>query len=146
MLWGLNKPCCVLTLKWKKKRESNNNKQATANSDRVEIKCPNQTPSFQTRTREWSDSVIIRHALCSCYSKKAMKWEIRLSMKCRSVACIWSGTPFPHRVTAVAALTEPPTPTFYTAGSDGSIIWWTISSSPSTPVFSFFLFSFPIIK
>ncbi|XP_014508960.1 uncharacterized protein LOC106768362 isoform X2 [Vigna radiata var. radiata] len=54
-------------------------------------------------------------------------------MKCRSVACIWSGTPFPHRVTAVAALTEPPTPTFYTAGSDGSIIWWTISSSPSTP-------------
>ncbi|XP_027916388.1 uncharacterized protein LOC114175787 isoform X2 [Vigna unguiculata] len=54
-------------------------------------------------------------------------------MKCRSVACIWSGTPFPHRVTAVAALTEPPTPTFYTAGSDGSIIWWTISSSTSTP-------------
>ncbi|KAK7369730.1 hypothetical protein VNO80_11773 [Phaseolus coccineus] len=54
-------------------------------------------------------------------------------MKCRSVACIWSGTPFPHRVTAVAALTEPPTPTFYTAGSDGSIIWWTLSSSTSTP-------------
>lgn len=53
-------------------------------------------------------------------------------MKCRSVACIWSGTPFPHRVTAVAALTEPPTPTFYTAGSDGSVIWWTLSHSNST--------------
>ncbi|KAL3021525.1 hypothetical protein AAZX31_05G197500 [Glycine max] len=53
-------------------------------------------------------------------------------MKCRSVACIWSGTPFPHRVTAVAALTEPPTPTFYTAGSDGSVIWWTLSNSTST--------------
>ncbi|KAL5188830.1 Serine/threonine-protein phosphatase PP1 [Glycine soja] len=52
--------------------------------------------------------------------------------KCRSVACIWSGTPFPHRVTAVAALTEPPTPTFYTAGSDGSVIWWTLSNSTST--------------
>lgn len=53
-------------------------------------------------------------------------------MKCRSVACIWSGTPFPHRVTAVSALTEPPTPTFYTAGSDGSVIWWTLSNSNST--------------
>ncbi|XP_061337826.1 uncharacterized protein LOC133284767 isoform X2 [Gastrolobium bilobum] len=52
-------------------------------------------------------------------------------MKCRSVACIWSGTPFPHRVTAVAALTEPPSPAFYTAGSDGSIIWWTLSHSNS---------------
>ncbi|KAJ1405973.1 WD40/YVTN repeat-like-containing domain superfamily [Sesbania bispinosa] len=53
----------------------------------------------------------------------------------RSVACIWSGTPFPHarRVTAVAAFTEPPTPTFYTAGSDGSIIWWTLSTSTPTP-------------
>ncbi|RDX80160.1 WD repeat-containing protein 7, partial [Mucuna pruriens] len=59
-------------------------------------------------------------------------------MKCRSVACIWSGTPFPHRVTAVAALTEPPTPTLYTAGSDGSVIWWTLSHSNPTspPVFS----------
>ncbi|KAK7318180.1 hypothetical protein RJT34_02879 [Clitoria ternatea] len=46
-------------------------------------------------------------------------------MKCRSVACIWSATPFPHRVTAVAASTH----TFYTAGSDGSIIWWTLSTS-----------------
>ncbi|KAK7399165.1 hypothetical protein VNO78_10341 [Psophocarpus tetragonolobus] len=53
-------------------------------------------------------------------------------MKCRSVACIWSGTPFPHGVTAVAALTEPPTPSFYTAGADGSIIWWTWSFSNST--------------
>ena len=51
-------------------------------------------------------------------------------MKCRSVACIWSDTPFPHRVTAVAALPEPPTPTFYTAGSNGSVIWWTLSTSP----------------
>ncbi|XP_027342263.1 uncharacterized protein LOC113855028 isoform X2 [Abrus precatorius] len=53
-------------------------------------------------------------------------------MKCRSVACIWSGTPFPHNITAVAAFTGPPTPTFYTAGSDGSIIWWTLSPSNST--------------
>ncbi|OIW09950.1 hypothetical protein TanjilG_32099 [Lupinus angustifolius] len=45
-------------------------------------------------------------------------------MKCRSVACILPGTPFPHRVTAVAAF--PPT-TFFTAGSDGSIIWWSLS-------------------
>nr|KYP58650.1 WD repeat-containing protein 7 [Cajanus cajan] len=55
-------------------------------------------------------------------------------MKCKSVACIWSGTPFPHRVTAVAALTEPPTPSFYTAGSDGSVIWWSLShSNPTSP-------------
>ncbi|CAJ1937362.1 unnamed protein product [Sphenostylis stenocarpa] len=54
-------------------------------------------------------------------------------MKCRSVACIWSGTPFPHRVTAVATLAEPRTSTFYTAGSDGSVVWWTLSSSTSTP-------------
>ncbi|KAE9597785.1 hypothetical protein Lal_00041492 [Lupinus albus] len=45
-------------------------------------------------------------------------------MKCRSVTCILSGTPFPHRVTAVVAF--PPT-TFFTAGSDGSIIWWSLS-------------------
>ncbi|KAL2342718.1 hypothetical protein Fmac_004003 [Flemingia macrophylla] len=53
-------------------------------------------------------------------------------MKCKSVACIWSGTPFPHHVTAVAALAEPPTPAFYTAGSDGSVIWWTLSRSNPT--------------
>ncbi|KAL1364345.1 hypothetical protein HN51_012545 [Arachis hypogaea] len=46
-------------------------------------------------------------------------------MKCRSVACIWSGTPFPHRVTAVAAFSSPPS--LFTSGSDGSIIWWSIS-------------------
>ncbi|KAK7251371.1 hypothetical protein RIF29_34501 [Crotalaria pallida] len=45
-------------------------------------------------------------------------------MKCRSVACILPGTPFPHRVTAVASF--PPT-SFFTAGSDGSIIWWSLS-------------------
>ncbi|CAL5214885.1 unnamed protein product [Lathyrus oleraceus] len=55
-------------------------------------------------------------------------------MKCRSVACIWSGTPFPsaHKLTAVAAFTQPPSPAFYTAGSDGSIIWWSLSTSTST--------------
>ncbi|KAL5749967.1 hypothetical protein ACOSP7_024570 [Xanthoceras sorbifolium] len=50
-------------------------------------------------------------------------------MKCRSVACIWSGTPPSHRVTATAALTHPPT--LYTGGSDGSILWWTFSDSDS---------------
>ncbi|XP_073225882.1 uncharacterized protein [Cicer arietinum] len=56
-------------------------------------------------------------------------------MKCRSVACIWSGTPFPsaHKLTAVVAFTQPPTSAFYTAGSDGSIIWWTLSTSTSSP-------------
>ncbi|KAH0910586.1 hypothetical protein HID58_033907 [Brassica napus] len=50
-------------------------------------------------------------------------------MKCRSVACLWSRAPPSHRVTATAALTNPPT--LYTGGSDGSIIWWSISSSES---------------
>ncbi|CAE6132749.1 unnamed protein product [Arabidopsis arenosa] len=48
-------------------------------------------------------------------------------MKCRSVACLWSGAPPSHRVTATASITNPPT--LYTGGSDGSIIWWNISSS-----------------
>ncbi|XP_019084074.1 PREDICTED: uncharacterized protein LOC104707426 [Camelina sativa] len=48
-------------------------------------------------------------------------------MKCRSVACLWSRAPPSHRVTATAALTN--SPTLYTGGSDGSIIWWSISSS-----------------
>ncbi|KAK4435409.1 hypothetical protein Salat_0704300 [Sesamum alatum] len=48
-------------------------------------------------------------------------------MKCKSLACIWSGSPPVHRVTAVAALHEPPT--LYTGGSDGSIIWWNLVSS-----------------
>ncbi|CAE6132780.1 unnamed protein product [Arabidopsis arenosa] len=48
-------------------------------------------------------------------------------MKCRSVACLWSRAPPSHRVTATASLTNPPT--LYTGGSDGSIIWWSISSS-----------------
>ncbi|XP_057968942.1 uncharacterized protein LOC131158232 isoform X2 [Malania oleifera] len=50
-------------------------------------------------------------------------------MKCRSVACVWSASPFPHRVTATAVLSRPPT--LYTGGSDGSIIWWTLSGDPS---------------
>ncbi|XP_049362468.1 uncharacterized protein LOC125827154 isoform X1 [Solanum verrucosum] len=53
-------------------------------------------------------------------------------MKCKSIACIWSGSPPVHKVTAVAALNNPPT--LYTGGSDGSIIWWNISSSEITPV------------
>ncbi|KAK6137386.1 hypothetical protein DH2020_028858 [Rehmannia glutinosa] len=48
-------------------------------------------------------------------------------MKCKSLACIWSGSPPVHRVTAVAVLHEPPT--LYTGGSDGSIIWWNLISS-----------------
>ncbi|XP_054824182.1 uncharacterized protein LOC129322131 isoform X2 [Prosopis cineraria] len=52
-------------------------------------------------------------------------------MRCRSVACIWSGTPPPHRVTAVASFSQPPS--FYTGGSDGSIIWWALSDSYSSP-------------
>ncbi|XP_059276274.1 uncharacterized protein LOC132030595 isoform X2 [Lycium ferocissimum] len=53
-------------------------------------------------------------------------------MKCKSIACIWSGSPPVHKVTAVAALNNPPT--LYTGGSDGSIIWWNISSTEITPV------------
>ncbi|KAL0547046.1 hypothetical protein IC582_016968 [Cucumis melo] len=53
-------------------------------------------------------------------------------MKCQSVACIWSGTPLSHRVTATAVLSQPPT--LYTGGSDGSIIWWKISISDSSTV------------
>ncbi|KAF7828220.1 WD repeat-containing protein 7 [Senna tora] len=52
-------------------------------------------------------------------------------MKCRSVACIWAGTPPPHRVTAVTAFSQPPI--FYTGGSDGSIIWWAFSDNNSNP-------------
>lgn len=48
------------------------------------------------------------------------------------MACIWSGSPPVHRVTAVAALHEPPT--LYTGGSDGSIIWWNLNSSLVKPV------------
>ncbi|KAJ6388600.1 hypothetical protein OIU77_027041 [Salix suchowensis] len=50
-------------------------------------------------------------------------------MKCRSVACIWPDTPPSHKVTASAALNHPPT--LYTGGSDGSILWWNLSSSDS---------------
>ncbi|XP_057994581.1 uncharacterized protein LOC110664135 isoform X2 [Hevea brasiliensis] len=50
-------------------------------------------------------------------------------MKCRSVACVWSGTPPGHRITATAVLNQPPT--LYTGGSDGSIIWWNLSTSDS---------------
>ncbi|XP_062146298.1 uncharacterized protein LOC133854226 isoform X2 [Alnus glutinosa] len=52
-------------------------------------------------------------------------------MKCRSVACIWSGTPPSHRVTATAVLNQPPT--LYTGGSDGSIVWWSLSSADPNP-------------
>ncbi|KAG6409309.1 hypothetical protein SASPL_127346 [Salvia splendens] len=52
-------------------------------------------------------------------------------MKCKSVACIWSGSPPVHQVTAVAALHDPPT--LYTGGSDGSIIWWNLNSSLAKP-------------
>ncbi|CAH9124813.1 unnamed protein product [Cuscuta epithymum] len=48
-------------------------------------------------------------------------------MKCKSVACIWSGSPPAHKVTALAVLNHPPT--LYTGGSDGSIIWWSLYSS-----------------
>ncbi|MQL98101.1 hypothetical protein Taro_030809, partial [Colocasia esculenta] len=52
------------------------------------------------------------------------------AMKCHSVACLWSGPPALHRVTAAAALADPPT--LYTGGSDGSIFWWNISTPQST--------------
>lgn len=52
-------------------------------------------------------------------------------MKCRSVACIWSGAPPYHRITAAAVLTRPPT--LYTGGSDGSIVWWNLSGTDSDP-------------
>lgn len=52
-------------------------------------------------------------------------------MKCKSVACIWSGAPPAQKVTAVAALHEPPT--LYTGGSDGSIICWNLNSSLVKP-------------
>ncbi|XP_073051979.1 uncharacterized protein [Primulina eburnea] len=48
-------------------------------------------------------------------------------MKCKSVACLWSGSPPVHKVSAVAAIHEPPT--LYTGGYDGSIIWWNLISS-----------------
>ncbi|CAI9094174.1 OLC1v1029867C2 [Oldenlandia corymbosa var. corymbosa] len=48
-------------------------------------------------------------------------------MKCRSVACIWSGSLPVQKVTATAVLNYPPT--LYTGGSDGSIIWWNLPSS-----------------
>ncbi|XP_031386735.1 uncharacterized protein LOC116200150 [Punica granatum] len=53
-------------------------------------------------------------------------------MKCRSVACVWSGTPPSlHRVAAAAVLAHPPT--LYTGGADGSIFWWNISGTDSQP-------------
>ncbi|KAJ4949954.1 hypothetical protein NE237_026786 [Protea cynaroides] len=50
-------------------------------------------------------------------------------MKCQSVACIWSGAPPLHRITAAAVLNQPPT--LYTGGYDGSIIWWNLSGDQS---------------
>ncbi|KAF6162144.1 hypothetical protein GIB67_008273 [Kingdonia uniflora] len=50
-------------------------------------------------------------------------------MKCESVACIWSGDPPLHQVTATAVFKEPPT--LFTGGSDGSIIRWSLSSNQS---------------
>lgn len=50
-------------------------------------------------------------------------------MKCQSLACIWSGAPPHHRITAAAVLTRPPT--LYTGGSDGSIVWWNLSGTDS---------------
>ncbi|CAK9141951.1 unnamed protein product [Ilex paraguariensis] len=50
-------------------------------------------------------------------------------MKCQSVACIWSGSPPVHVVTATAVINRPPT--LYTGGSDGSIIWWNLSLTDS---------------
>ncbi|XP_042489647.1 uncharacterized protein LOC122069658 isoform X2 [Macadamia integrifolia] len=50
-------------------------------------------------------------------------------MKCQSVACIWSGAPPLHRISAAAVLNQPPT--LYTGGYDGSIIWWNLSGDQS---------------
>ncbi|XP_072984917.1 uncharacterized protein [Typha latifolia] len=54
-------------------------------------------------------------------------------MKCPSVACLWPGAAPPHHVTASAVIPHHPA-ALYTGGSDGSIIWWDLSSSEIRPV------------
>ncbi|KAF3780156.1 WD repeat-containing protein 7 [Nymphaea thermarum] len=53
-------------------------------------------------------------------------------MKCDSVQCLWSPSPPSHNITATAVLEG--SQSIYTGGSDGSIIWWRVYSSPASPV------------
>ncbi|KAG1335112.1 WD repeat-containing protein 7 [Cocos nucifera] len=48
-------------------------------------------------------------------------------MKCPSVACLWPASPPPHRITAAAAVPDPPA--LYTGGFDGSIVWWNLAAA-----------------
>ncbi|THU52515.1 hypothetical protein C4D60_Mb10t04790 [Musa balbisiana] len=48
-------------------------------------------------------------------------------MKCPSVASLWPAAPPPHHVTAAVALPHPAA-ALYTGGSDGSIVWWSLSA------------------
>ncbi|KAL5718665.1 hypothetical protein ACHQM5_011544 [Ranunculus cassubicifolius] len=48
-------------------------------------------------------------------------------MKCQSIAAIWSRAPPIHQITSTAVINNPAT--LYTGGSDGSIIWWNLSSN-----------------
>lgn len=50
-------------------------------------------------------------------------------MSCQSIACLWPSSPPSHLVTALIILSEPST--LYTGGSDGSIVWWNLSSPSS---------------
>lgn len=43
---------------------------------------------------------------------------------------LWAAPPL-HQVVATAVLNDPPT--VYTGGSDGAIVWWKLSSPPSSP-------------
>ncbi|RWW17137.1 hypothetical protein BHE74_00005769 [Ensete ventricosum] len=48
-------------------------------------------------------------------------------MKCPSVASLWPAAPPSHHVTAAVALPHPAA-ALYTGGSDGSIVWWSLSA------------------
>ncbi|XP_042459353.1 uncharacterized protein LOC122042996 isoform X1 [Zingiber officinale] len=50
-------------------------------------------------------------------------------MKCPSATCLWPAAPPSHRVTAALVLNLP-SPAFYTGGSDGSIVWWSLAALP----------------
>lgn len=88
--------------------------------------------------RSFSNSVLLLldYPCCCRGTDRSWMWVWQSSsMKCRSVACIWSGAPPLHRITATAVLNRPPT--LYTGGSDGSIIWWNLSGDEFEPVYQF---------
>ncbi|KAL2902637.1 WD repeat-containing protein 72 [Bienertia sinuspersici] len=55
-----------------------------------------------------------------------------MATNCRSIVGIWSETPPSHCITAITSIDGPPT--LYTGASDGSVVWWHISSSKIEPV------------